>query len=423
MSELSLQKKAKRLRVYVGEADRWRGASLDEAILEALRTHGIAGGTIFRALAGFGAHSRIHTTRIEVLSTDLPLVIEAVDSDEKINAVLDVIYPMVREGLITIEDVEIVKYTHRYLNPLPVDRLVSEVMTRNVVTISPEMPVQAAWMTMLSHRVKATPVVDSGRKVVGILTDEDLLNRAGIQERLSVALRMESAEVARQLQDLDQIPLKVQDVMTQPVITILDTDTLGTATSKMIRHGLKRLPVVNSQEKLVGILSRLDILRQVAKVEEPIPTPHLHTSAVLHVEDIMSSEIPMVGQDDPLGIIIEKFSKTESHRLIVVDDSGKAVGLISDSDVVARVNPEKRSGILDALRSLGKPPAGKETARDLMSPVPLTAQPGELVVDALKRMLSEERKWMVVVNAEDKPLGLVDRQIMLESILETPDRD
>lgn len=416
MPDLSLQKKAKRLRIYISEKDRWRGNSLDVALVETLREKGIAGATVFRGIVGYGAHSLIHSIRIEVLMADLPLVIETIDTPEKIEGILDTIYPMVREGLITIEDVEIVKYTHRYLNPLPADKLVSEVMTRNVVTLIPELTVQQAWTQMLKNQVKAMPVVDSTGKVVGILTDEDLLERAGLHQRLSVAIRLTSEEINQEIKSLKASPLRVKDVMTSPVITAKENETLGLATSRMVKSGLKRLPVVDEDGKLVGVLSRLDILRQVANVNYETPAPHITSGAVRTVSDIMSSEIPMVNQDDDLSLIIEKFSQTNSHRLIVVDADGKAIGLLSDSDIVARVQPLKRRGILDALKNIGKPPVGKETANDLMSPGPLTVSPETSVVDALKRMLADSRKWMVVVDGKGHPLGLVDRQMMLEAI-------
>lgn len=416
MPDLSLQKKAKRLRIYISEKDHWRGNSLDVALVETLREKGIAGATVFRGIVGYGAHSLVHTIRIEVLMADLPLVIETIDTPEKIEGVLDTIYPMVREGLITIEDVEIVKYTHRYLNPLPADKLVSEVMTHDVVTLNPAMSVRQAWTQMLKNKVKATPVVDPAGKVVGILTDEDLLERAGIQQRLSIAIRMDANEVNQELKTLENSPLSVQDVMTQPVITALENETLGVATSRMVKSGLKRLPVVSNEGKLVGVLSRLDILRQVAKITYETPAPHFPSGAVRTVADIMSAEIPMVNQDDDLSLIIEKFSKSDSHRLIVVDAAGVAIGLLSDSDIVTRVQPAKRRGILDALKNFGKPPAGKETAFELMSPGPLTTSPETSIVDALKSMLADSRKWMVVVDDKGHPLGLVDRQMMLEAI-------
>ena len=124
----------------------------------------------------------------------------------------------------------------------------------------------------------------------------------------------------------------------------------------------------------------------------------------------------MVNQDEDLATIIEKFAKSDSHRLIVVDSQGKAIGLLSDSDVVMRVQPAKRKNILDALRQIGRPTPGKETAFDLMSPGPLTVPPDLPVVEAVKTMLDKSRKWMVVVDENEKPLGLVDRQILLESI-------
>jgi len=417
MPELSLQKKAQRLRIYIGESDHWRGKSLESEILEILRAQGMAGATVFRGAAGFGAHSRIHTTAIEVLSMDLPVVIETIDGPEKIAAVLDVIYPMVREGLITLEDTQIVKYTHRYLNPLPADKLVADMMTRDVVAIATDKPVFQAWKQMLENRVKAMPVIDGSGRVVGILTDEDLLERAGIQQRLSVAIRMEKAEIEQELRALESSARKVEDVMSHPAVMVLDSDNLGSATTQMVKAGLKRLPVVDIDGKLVGMLSRLDILREVAHTE---PIGHSKEQLPPHagrlVQDIMTTDIPMVNQDEDLSAIIEKFARSDSHRLIVVDSQGKAIGLLSDSDVVARVQPSKRKNIMDALRQIGKPTPGKETAFDLMSPGPLMAPPELPVVDAVKMMLAESRKWLVVADENGKPLGLVDRQILLESI-------
>jgi len=417
MADLSLQKKAQCLRIYIGESDHWRGQSLESTLLETLRAQGVAGATVFRGVAGFGAHSRIHTTAIEVLSMDLPVVIEAIDAPEKIAAVLEVVYPMVREGLITLADVQIVKYTHRFLNPLPADRLVSEVMTREVVSIAQDASLVAAWKQMLAKQIKAMPVTDSAGRVVGILTDGDLLERGGIQQRLSVAMRLDAAEVAQELRALELSPRRVLEVMTRPVVTVLETETLGVVTTRMVKAGLKRLPVLNADGKLKGMLSRLDILRQVANAEAVAPpAQHVYPLALRLVRDIMTTQIPMCHQDEDLAAIIEKFARSNSHRLVVVDAQGRAVGLISDSDVVARVQPAKRKNILEALRQMGQPAPGKETAFELMSPGPLTAPPDLALVDAVKQMLAASRKWLVVVDAQGKPLGLVNRELLLQAV-------
>lgn len=100
------------LRIFVDESDRWEGRPLYEAILRTTREHGLAGATVFRGMAGFGAHSRIHTTKILRLSEDLPIVVEIVDKPERIQAILPVLDRMVGEGLITLEPVHIIAYRH-----------------------------------------------------------------------------------------------------------------------------------------------------------------------------------------------------------------------------------------------------------------------------------------------------------------------
>ena len=100
------------LRVFVGESDQWHGRPLHEAILLAAREQGLAGATVVRGLAGFGATSRIHTVKILRLSEDLPMVIEIVDQPEKIQAFLPTIDQMVSEGMVTLEKVNVLIYRH-----------------------------------------------------------------------------------------------------------------------------------------------------------------------------------------------------------------------------------------------------------------------------------------------------------------------
>lgn len=114
---MKIQGPGKWLRVYIGESDRWHGKPLFQAIVEMLRREGVAGATVLRGIEGFGAHSRIHTARILRLSEDLPLVIDVVDSAERIERILPLLDDMVDEGLITVIDVDIVKYRHRNGEP------------------------------------------------------------------------------------------------------------------------------------------------------------------------------------------------------------------------------------------------------------------------------------------------------------------
>ena len=95
------------LRVFIGESDKHEGGPLYEWIVRAAREQGLAGATVVRGLEGFGAHSRLHTAKILRLSTDLPVVIEIVDTIEKIEAFLPVLDRVVDEGLVTVERVDV----------------------------------------------------------------------------------------------------------------------------------------------------------------------------------------------------------------------------------------------------------------------------------------------------------------------------
>lgn len=102
--------KAKRLRIYIGEADRWNGKSLYQSIVLKAKELDMAGATVFRGLMGYGANSRIHTAKITDLSSDLPVLVEIVDSEEYIAKILPFLDEMVQEGMVTIDDIDIIKY-------------------------------------------------------------------------------------------------------------------------------------------------------------------------------------------------------------------------------------------------------------------------------------------------------------------------
>jgi PII-like signaling protein len=102
---------ARRLRIYLGERDKDpHGKPLYEAILHEARGRGLAGATVFKGVAGFGANSLVHTAKILRLSEDLPLVVEIVDEAARVDAFLPWLDSEIREGLVTVEDVEVVVY-------------------------------------------------------------------------------------------------------------------------------------------------------------------------------------------------------------------------------------------------------------------------------------------------------------------------
>lgn len=100
------------LRIFIGESDRINGRPLYEVIVEEARKRGMAGATVLRGFIGFGANSRIHTSKILRLSEDLPLIIEIVDKEERIKSFLPELEKMINEGLVTLEKVQVIIYRH-----------------------------------------------------------------------------------------------------------------------------------------------------------------------------------------------------------------------------------------------------------------------------------------------------------------------
>jgi PII-like signaling protein len=100
-------------RIYIGEADHADGRPVYQAIVELLRNRGIAGATVFRGIEGYGANAHLHTTRILRLSESLPILIEIVDEEPRLRAVLEELDALIADGLVTLERVEVLTYRGR----------------------------------------------------------------------------------------------------------------------------------------------------------------------------------------------------------------------------------------------------------------------------------------------------------------------
>jgi uncharacterized protein len=109
---MKLPAEAQLLRIFIGEADKYNGQPLYQAIVKLARESGMAGATVLRGLMGFGAHSRMHSANVLRLSQDLPLVIEIVDKPERIAQMLPKLDDMIKEGLITLEKINVIMYRH-----------------------------------------------------------------------------------------------------------------------------------------------------------------------------------------------------------------------------------------------------------------------------------------------------------------------
>ena len=117
LPHVTLSGKAKLMRIFIGESDRWGNKPLYDAIVESLRANDIAGVTVYRGIAGYGAHRRFHKEKRLSLSHDQPIILAVVDEEAKLRAYLPVLEQMVDEGLVVLSDVDVITYTHRLEPP------------------------------------------------------------------------------------------------------------------------------------------------------------------------------------------------------------------------------------------------------------------------------------------------------------------
>ena len=412
--------------IFVGEKDRWQGKPLYLAILEVLQRRGCSGATVFRGLAGFGANSLIHTVLLLELSTDLPIVITLVDRQDRLRRILPEISDMVQEGMITLTPVEVVKYTHRIPGAFPPGLTVGEVMTHEVIKVLPEAPVAEALKQVLARRLAALPVVDAEGRMLGWITEEDLLARAGHDLPAAVASDLSAIGIPV---PAPASSLKAADIMGGNLDTIQAESTVSEAAARMAEGHLKRLAVVDPEGHLVGIISRSDILKTVVDaLDQATAAARPLVSLTATVKEAMQPDIPSVALKTPLPEALDSLLVSPSREVIVLDAVGSVAGIITESDILQRAGKTVKP---EALRALGAWLKGGQVAHGLalsakgkvaeqvMSHPVVTVQEDAAVSEALRVMIERRIKLLPVVNAEGKCVGTLSRPALLAALAKT----
>jgi CBS domain-containing protein len=427
--ETGLSGKAKRVRIYVNEGDMHGIQSVNIAIMALLRKQGASGATVFRALEGFGASGVIHTSRFAETAWHLPILIEWIDRADVVERILPPIKDMVKRGLITVENIDVELYCAYPVRDVSAALRVSDVMSREVVSVAADAPVRSVVELMVGKTYRAVPVVEANAPV-GIITNSDLIRRGGLTMRMQLLRELQTPELRVELERLSQDAKTAADVMTTRLTTIAATAPLTHAAEIMSFRRLKRLPVVDEHGILVGMVSRLDVLRTAvhtfdAKDGEP---REVGLAADAPVARIMRMDVPMVAPDARVPEIVQAVVSTRLCRCLVVDQDRHVVGKITDAEVLDRITPTLRPG---ALRSFvhrlpfvhPKPEelateqhAKARTAGDLMVPTPCVGETAP-IRDAIVAMLGGSHKSIAVVDAEQRLVGVLDRADLLHGLV------
>jgi len=419
---MQIKGQAKKVTIYIGESDKWEHRPLYMAILELLKSYDCAGATVTRALAGFGANSRIHTANVVALSADLPIIIEWVDSPNRVEQVMPTLQKMVTEGLMTVQDVEVVAYSHRRLRQIPATVPVQDIMSQDVKTVQANTPLLEVIKLLVDQIYRAIPVIDEEQQVVGIVTEGDLLSKVKLLAA-SAQKQLTEAEMTSQLQRLRRIDQTVAYVMTKDPITVTGQTTVAQAVKLMAENNIKRLPVVDDADTLIGIVSRVDVLRALSHT--PVTeTPRKEPPAGEHVEvgQVMMTNVPTVQTNTSLAEIVDLLVGNIQRRVVVVDDQQHVMGIITDGDLIKRATPTERSGIIQSLSRrlpLSQDDSftlSQRTAAQVMTTNVLTVTPKTSLLDALRLLLINHIKRLPVVNGQGKLVGLVGRGGILQAI-------
>ncbi len=406
------QARGVRVQVFLGESEQEGHRPRYQALLEYLRREGAAGATVTRGIAGFGANSKIKTSTILRLSLDLPVVITWIDAPERVERLLPGLRELSGSGIVTIEEVGIAGYGGRRLEQLRFDLQVRDVMRRDVISVRDDAQVRDAVRTLVGREFRALPVVDAGGRLVGIVANSDLL-AWGLPMRMELLSATPEGDRAGVIDSLpDGL---VRDVMRPNPTTLPSDASLAQATRRMAEGGLKRLPVVDGDGRLAGILSRADVLHAVAelfprRVAEAPAHPAARTAG-----DVMRPDAPVVRADATLDEVVDAVASTRLNRVVVVDPDGRVVGVISDADVLRSVEPAARPGVLGALMRAGGAASGSATAADLMhADAPIVTRSTTLA-EAAQEMVAHGRKVLPVVDDGGRLLGIVDRADLLRA--------
>jgi CBS domain-containing protein/nucleotide-binding universal stress UspA family protein len=302
---------------------------------------------------------------------------------------------------------------------------VEDIMVRAVSSVMIDASLSEAVELLLRRNVKALPVLDARRHVVGIITGGDLLERGAVELRLSVKQEMDPDTLRERLRALARSPKSARDVMTRHVQTVEIGADLAAVIRLMAARGVKRLPVVNKANELVGIVSRADVLRAIAALPEPAERVADALPAVGRtVADAATTEVPVVPPETPAESVLTRLLESPLRRVVVAADDGTVLGLITDRDLLGRSSPDTRPWILRML--LGRRskkeagPAGHDplggrgssTAAALMVP-PVTVRPEDSLTHAIRLMMQHQVKRLVVVDGAGRFRGLVDRREVL----------
>ena len=398
------------LRIFTSEKARHEGKPLANAVIHYL--HGLkiaARCSVFRGREGLYESGEISSDAITDLSYNLPLLIDILVPSIEADAVMAKLKAMVHDGFIGVLPLSFVSYQSQR-NLLPPHLLVKDLMTTAPVQAHLDFTARTVLEIMLDRNLKALPVVDDFGCPVGIVTTSDLV-KVGMPVRTGLFLQLPEAERTAFLSKAEG--LTVTKVMTKVPLVVTEGSRASHAVHLMVEKHHKRLPVIDANGRLVGMISRIDLMKAVSS-EQPGSKGDPETSNPVPgrtLRDIGKWEAPPIPETADLLTAIDILVKQGEERAAVVDASGKLVGIVSDRELFGVLN---EAGLGNAVRRLFSPQhRSHTTVSQVMQREVLRIDQESTNQEALQLMVEQGIKRLPVVDGEDHYLGMIRRDALL----------
>lgn len=414
------------IEIHTSEEERHGGMPLSRAVLERVRDLRLPARCIVtKGVAGLYEDGGIATHGIEALSFNMPVKIEIVLPAADLDALLPELSAMVTEGILLVGTRRMAVHRAGY-RLLPRHLRVRDVMTADPVSVTEGTSAAEATEILLSAPFKGLPVVDGDGRPVGMVTPGDLVGRAGLPMRPDLLRTMDPAQVRAFLAVL---PRKtVAGFMSSPAVAVPSGEPLPRAAERMLAANLKRMPVVDADGKLCGMLSRIDLFRAIARdapARAAVAGPAVEVRGGRLVRDVMRRDMETVPPEAPLEELIRRIGAPGAQRFAVADAEGRLLGLVTDRILLSSIAKQRGGGgnLLTGGFSFAKwfggcGEAGPKTARDVMCADLVTVREETPVDEAIRIMVERSLKRLPVVDADGRFLGMVGREWLLRAGLE-----
>jgi CBS domain-containing protein len=400
------------IKIYTSERVRYEGKAVAQAVQEYIRSLKIASRcVILRGIGGCSENGSSASSAIVDLSYDLPLIIEIILPSADKDVVLERLDAMVLDGIVTVVDASVV--SHKTAASLvPHNLRIRDVMTTSPICAHDDFSVRSAVELMLDKGLKCLPVVDSENHCIGIITQSDLLSRAKMPLRLGLLPSMPAPERDEWLYSCESF--RCEDIMSRRPTVIKADAKLEDAIRIMNKDGRKRLPVVDDKTRIVGMLSRIDILRAIAAAGSPhdsVETERGSAAFSPYVEGINDRDRLSIPASTGLKAAIDTLIAKGEQRAAVVDAEGRLIGIITDKTLLQALGGQVRG-----LWPFGFGGRARRAARpisEIMERSLITATENMSIYEVLRLMTEHGLKRVPVVDSKGVFTGMIRRDSIL----------